>query len=570
MQKDIIYLDVDDDITNIISKIKRSKESYIALVPPKRNGAMQSAVNLRLLAKMSKTSGKNVYIITHNPALAKLASSAKIPVAKTLESKPEIFKLEKENDYKDEIIEGKDISIGEHAGMTETEEIDQPRKTPSIKINNNTVDDAIEDIEELDEYRETSNDKKPKKTKQGSIIKVPDFGSFRKKLLLVIVGIVVLTPVLIWAFVYAPAAKIIINAKVSPQTISETVSLSSTNPTDPTKNKIKVIEQKITKPDTLEFKATGTGDVGDKATGTITVKNCGVGFSIPGDTLFRSKNTGLFYQIKNKTLVNVGAFNGTQTQQNDCQNSYGSKNATTVNVSVVAEKSGDKYNFSNLTYFDVTTITTGSLVFINSPSMNGGTSRISSVVTAEDVQKAKEQLVGKPTSDMQNQLKSLFTDQQVVILESFSVNREDATSSPAIGEESTTTAKLTSNTTYTMYGISKSDLESFLSSKLEGFVSSKQNQKIYDNGLSALKFNTFVKNETNFSVELSSLAKIGPKIDEQAVKKLAAGKRYGDVQQTLESISGVDSVDIRFSYFWVTSVPNDIKKITVEFNINAK
>lgn len=564
MQKDIIYLDVDDDITNIISKIKRSKESFIALVPPKRNGAMQSAVNLRLLAKMAKTSGKNVYIITHNPALAKLASSAKIPVAKTLESKPEIFKIEKENDYKDEIIEGKDISIGEHAGMTETEELDQTRKTPSIKINNNTVDDAIEDIEELDEYRETSNDKKPKKTKQGSIIKVPDFSSFRKKLLLVIIAIIVLTPVLIWAFVYAPAAKIIINAKVSPQTISEAVGLSTTNPTDPTKNKIKVIEQKITKPDTLEFKATGTADVGDKAKGTITIKNCDSEFVLGAGATFKSSSNGLVY--KTTAQYTVPAFTG--SGRSTCVNTSSHTGASTITVSVIASQSGSNYNIVADSY---SSSSIGSyLAYASGTAMTGGTSRMSTVVTADDVQKAKEQLVGKSTSDMQNQLKSLFTDQQVVILESFSVNREDATSSPAIGEESTTIAKLTSNTTYTMYGINKSDLDSFLSSKLEGFVSSKPNQKIYDTGLSGLKFNTFVKNETNFSVEISSLAKIGPKIDEDAVKKLAAGKRYGDVQQALESISGVDSVDIKFSYFWVSSVPNDIKKITVEFNINAK
>ena len=45
MQKDVIYIDIDDDITAIIGKIKKSKEQIVAIVPPKRNGAMQSAVN---------------------------------------------------------------------------------------------------------------------------------------------------------------------------------------------------------------------------------------------------------------------------------------------------------------------------------------------------------------------------------------------------------------------------------------------------------------------------------------------------------------------------------------------
>ena len=51
-KKDIIYIDVEDDITAIIGKIKESKEKIIALVPPKRIGVLQSAVNLRLLARL--------------------------------------------------------------------------------------------------------------------------------------------------------------------------------------------------------------------------------------------------------------------------------------------------------------------------------------------------------------------------------------------------------------------------------------------------------------------------------------------------------------------------------------
>jgi len=49
MNKDVIYIDVEDDVTAIIGKIKSSNEKIIALVPPKSAGILQSAVNLRLL-----------------------------------------------------------------------------------------------------------------------------------------------------------------------------------------------------------------------------------------------------------------------------------------------------------------------------------------------------------------------------------------------------------------------------------------------------------------------------------------------------------------------------------------
>lgn len=562
MQKDIIYLDVDDDITDIISKIKKSKENFVALVPPKRNGAIQSAVNLRLLSKMSKTAGKNMYIVTHNLALSKLASSAKIPVAKTIDSKPELFKIDNDQEIRDDIIEGKDISIGEHAGMPESSS-QIKHNLSKIKINNNSIDSAIDDIEEDDISSEkNTNNSKIKDKRKGSLVKVPDFGSFRKKLILGILSLAVIVPILIWALVYAPAATIIIRAKVSPQTINETVALSSTVASDVAKNKLKVVEQKIVKPESIEFKATGQADVGDKAKGTITIKNCDSEFILPAGTTFKSSSNSLLY--KTTSQYKVPAFSG--SGRSTCVNSSSHTGSSSITISVIASQSGSSYNIESDQY---TSSTIGSyLAYASGSAMTGGSSRVSTVVTADDVQKAKEQLVGKSTNDMQNQLKSLFSDDHIVISESFAVAREDAVATPAIGEESISTAKIVSNTTYTIYAVNKADLDIFLNSKLEGVVNSKPNQKIYDNGKNNTKFNTFVKNETNFSVEISTIAKIGPKIEEETVKELSAGKIYGDVQSRLEAISGIESVDIKFSYFWVTTVPSDTKKITVEFNIN--
>ena len=42
----LIYIDTDDDVTSIVGKIKAAKETVVALVPPKRIGVLQSAVNL--------------------------------------------------------------------------------------------------------------------------------------------------------------------------------------------------------------------------------------------------------------------------------------------------------------------------------------------------------------------------------------------------------------------------------------------------------------------------------------------------------------------------------------------
>ena len=116
MNKDVIYIDVEDDITTIISKIKESKERIIALLPPRRIGVLQSAVNIRLLARAATSADKRIVLITNDSVLAGLAATAKIPIAKTLQSKPEIaeipvLKVDDDND----VIDGGKLAVGDMA-----------------------------------------------------------------------------------------------------------------------------------------------------------------------------------------------------------------------------------------------------------------------------------------------------------------------------------------------------------------------------------------------------------------------------------------------------------------------
>ena len=116
MNKDVIYIDAEDDITAIIGKIKASKEKIVALVPPKGLGVFQSIVNMRLLAKIGNESKKRIVIISGDSNIGSLAAVAGIPVAKNLQTKPEvadvpILKIDKGDD----IIDGNELSVGDLA-----------------------------------------------------------------------------------------------------------------------------------------------------------------------------------------------------------------------------------------------------------------------------------------------------------------------------------------------------------------------------------------------------------------------------------------------------------------------
>src|SRR3989344_9308866 len=88
--KDVIYLDIDDDITTIVGKVEGSKEKIVALVLPKRFATLQSIVNMRLLKRSADSASKSIVLITSESALLPLAGAASPHVAKNLQSKPEI------------------------------------------------------------------------------------------------------------------------------------------------------------------------------------------------------------------------------------------------------------------------------------------------------------------------------------------------------------------------------------------------------------------------------------------------------------------------------------------------
>jgi hypothetical protein len=94
------------------------------------------------------------------------------------------------------------------------------------------------------------------------------------------------------------------------------------------------------------------------------------------------------------------------------------------------------------------------------------------------------------------------------------------------------------------------------------------NQKIYDSGIDNVKLSGYLKNDQSTTINATTIGRIGPNIDADMIKNQAKGKKYGIVQSEIGAMKGVSSVDIKFPYFWINTVPNDITKIEVEFISN--
>lgn len=539
MQKDVIYIDVEDDITAIIGKVKAADHEIVALVPPKRTGTIQSAVNLKLVHRAAEKADKKLVIISNNAALATLAGAAGIPVAKNLQSRPELAEVSAlKVDDDDDIIDG-------------TVDTTAPKGGSAAK----SVDDAVDSIESESNTAKTANTGAAAGIKK-KLPAIPDFNKFRKKFFLIVAGVVLLIGFGVWALVIAPRATIVIAAQTSQVAVNTQVSASDSARTSLDEGTLKTATKSTEQEVSKTINATGTKDVGTKATGTVRV-------TPSSSTLIKIIDNDVTIAAGTKVSSASGAqYTTDKSITFSYSNLKTARNGITVGVTAV--ENGSKYNGASGSASGISGFSTN---FTTSTS--GGTDKTITVVQQSDIDSATANLVGDDEkSAAKKALQSQFGKDDLVIEESFNVDTGGVSIPGAGTEASGGKATVSGKIAYTLKAVTKAELNIFLDAYFQQQIDGKNNQKVYSNGASSVSLTNVTPSKDVISAKLTTNGKIGPKIDEEAIKTHAKGKRLGEVQEYVKEIDGVNSVDVKFSPFWVSKVPGDINKITIQFDIN--
>ena len=565
MNKDVIYIEPEDDITDIITKIENSKEKIVALVPPKKAGVFRSVVNIKLIAKASTTAEKTVVLVTADPSIVKLAAATKLPVTKNLQTAPVIPTAEAlvEEAVKEDLVEESD-------GTVETKEDIDELTEPKAE------QDAPNEDEEADDEKEPSEDAYTKKTDKESAKgkkakgkkshnKFVGWLAEHKKVAIIGgMGGLALILLLIWAFAIAPAATVTVGIRTNSNNFSEGVTFTTKlEEEDVATGKFYLEEKKIETVAKVEFEATGTKNVGEKATGELVLYyyfpiasdggkiaiNAGSTFTISGLTYISNNDTSITWD---GDLSSLSA---------DCEN-YGEpslKNSGCLvsnRVEVTAAEPGSKYNISASQSGWSTTANVG---VYSDKAMSGGTDESVTIVSQSDIDKAKSELTAANESENKEKLLESIEGDVIVIDSSFAQSTSDAEASPAVGEEVKEGVKptLKATTTTSIYVIDKVKVEEFITEKAK----LSESQKIYE--MKDPFIENFMKTDSGYTGKLKTSYTTGPKITENDVIEIIKGKGLGDAQHDLRDIDGVASVSIDTSFPWVTSIPGDSNKITV-------
>lgn len=541
MQKDVIYIDVDDDITAIIGKLKASKHEIVALVPPKRVGVLQSAVNLRLMQRAADQRKKRLVLVTNNQALMGLAAAASIPVAKTLQSKPEIPEIAAlEVDDGNDVIDGSELPVGMHMAAAKD---DTPATTEALGA---AAVAETPPAKSIDAQRKSALAAAKAKKKP----KVPNFDTFRKKLVFIIIGVLLLIGFLVWAIVFAPRARIELSTRATESAVNQPITLGSNMQTASDKNTLQSVVKTLEKPISLEFNATGKKDVGEKARGSVSFSTRdteALGTQIPAGTVLKT-SSGASYTTDSAVTINYS-------------------NRTGVRVNITASENGSKYNGATGSMDGAPSGIRASIA----DSTGGGTDKTITVVTSGDIEAAKQKASDSlDLSAAKRELTSQFADgKQAVLEESFNTDVSSLASSVGPDAEAASgKATITGKAVHSMQAIDNSVLDKYLTEVLESQIDNPGEQRVYESGAKSVAFSQVKKVEGGISATLTTNGKIGPNIEEEQVREKAKGKRIGEIKTEMEAIQGVESADIRLSPFWVGTVPDDDKKITVEFKLN--
>jgi len=553
--KDTIYVDVDDEITAIIDKVVSSKHKIVALVLPRRATVLQSMVNMKLLKRSSESKDKHLVLVTTEPGLLPLAGAVGLYVAKTPTSKPEIPVVGGSAPTgDDETLEEGDFSPSEHANdkigaLAGPVAIDEP-----IEIDNE--DKTLAGASAAGASRASKQKaSKPKKGKDKKL-KVPSFSSWRNRAILIGLGVAVLIAGFVLAFVVLPKATIAI------QTDSETLTKNMDITLSPTATSVDADDmvvpariETVEKTTTATAEATGQENQGDRAEGSVkfTVRQCGGGSTPSGIA------TGTGISVDGRTYITQGSasFNFAGWDGPSCIK-YESGN-----VDIRAQSGGSNFNTSGQKNFTVA----GRSDATARGSANGGTDEIVKVLSQADIDGVKQKLSSDTSQadaakqELTQRLRSSSGD--FIIEESFHGADPAVTESAKAGDR-VDSVTITQKTTYSMASVSRSDLESLIKQAVAEDIDTER-QAVLDSGLDEANFRLQNYADGKATMALSTRVVAGPKLDEDAIKEQAAGLKAGDVEELLQSYPGVTGVEVRYSPFWVSSVPKNTSKITIEY-----
>lgn len=539
MDRTPIYLEKDDEITSVVDKLKSAEGTSLDIVIPKESLMLQSVINIKLLKRQAETLGKEITIVTQDKVGTKLATQIGIPVvAKEGQTPKEVSMSEEERpEFSENDIELKEKEATKTAGAAATA----------------VVAESDEVVGAVDSSTNAQNDKPGKDKKSG--------GNWLKKHWKgVAIGATFgLLGLMVLAYIYVPIARIemVLAAEKKAVDISFTAEkeaneVSVEQRIVPAREIIEEIEKKET------FQATGEKEIGERASGTVTISDSGYTSKPNSTTLVAGtrliSSNGLTFRLKSNATVP-----GFETVA-------GETKPGTVDALVEASEVGEKYNIG-ATSFTIPALNSSKMTASSSSAMVGGSSKKVKFVTANDITNAKKSVASSSENEAKNKINEALEDGEILLEGAVEYEEISARSSVASGGEATEFEY-----TVKQKGVGLAFKEADLKSLAEGVLGNEigENKEIVeaDSLITSTKTTDVDTEKGTLEATLAGEAYIATKIDQKDLKNSINGDPEATANEYLSSLEGVDAIQIKFFPNFYKRVPRINNNIHIKVEIS--
>lgn len=604
-----IYLENDEEVTSAIEKIKKSKKRAIALCLPHHSQLGQSIVNLKLIFKEARADGKEVGLVSPDTSIRNLAERVGFSVFSSAKEIDFSNVLENVKPKGKKVLSAKmdPLQSKEKPGLAN----DNPDETSSQDKNEDWVptdpsgpngdlktagftsqsvsgtawgEDMHADSEEQEEKEAEPNDNQKTNSSHedhkhtgdthplGGVI--PTRGNlrlFRKKKRAIWFPILSVFLVLLGASIAAALIipKSTVKITVFAQPFNETVKSSvDTQITSVESDKATIPGKVLTMDHTSKSstKATGKKDLGEKAHGTVTLFNewDSATHTFAAGTKLRASNGSEF--VLNEAVSVPGATSSVVAGSSVIV--AGKKDA-----SVTANSAGESFNI-NPTTFTIPTLPKAQqekIYATSSASFTGGTSRVVTVVTQNDIDIVIASVKKLNVEEAAKKLKEQAGEAIVLDAAVQTVAQNATTSAPVDAETESIEGSITGS--FRVIAFSESDQNQLLEKLLENKIPA--GQKIVSQGagldIDLSQFELNLVSDTRLELTNNLKAFTVTRFDENKIRRDLIGTKKSDIRSEIEKNNvPLDTVESTVTPTWWPRMPLNGSKIKLEISYKEK
>jgi len=510
MEEQRIFLQPDDEITDVIDKLEKTEKDIVVLIIPKSAIIMQSIVNLKLLKRRAEDLNKRLAVVTDSVRGRKLTEKVGISVYRKAKV-DKITKTEKKKKVADETKERFPLALDDNAGSEEKDELTQPSVGPTKKTNRSMW------------------------------------------FIVAILAIIIIAGGAL-AFIYLPKATI--NIKLKAETENKSFPIVIKDTTGLKNNQIAGEFIETTAKVVDNFDATGKKEVGGLASGRITVYNYWSSDSQP-----LVKSTRFIHNTSGKVFRTTGSATVPGTTVVEGQTVAGT---ATITIQAVEEGEGYNVSASRFTIPGLPTAKQQKIYGETETGISGGFQKEVLVVSKSDYDSAKAKLTKELESKAVEQLQSEIAG-RTVLDEMIEKTIQD-TASPAIGQEAGS-FKLTLQKRITAMAYSETDYLAKIKEKFDEKISQERELSIDDLAkqikITKSSFNLKAKSVV-LNLKINGLTI--PKLKQDILLTSLINKKETEAEKYLIGYSQIQDADVELWPFWSKRVTDHQNRVIFEYS----